>query len=52
MVPLVKLVKEIEPPPQAIIEFPDDKYQEVYDMLRVLDSIELIDAILPSGAEK
>ena len=52
MVPLVKAVRELDPPPQVVVEFPDDKYQEVYDFLRVLDSVELIDAILPSGTEK
>lgn len=48
----IKELSVLEPPPQVVIEFPDDKYQEIYDALRVLDSVELIDAILSSGAEK
>jgi hypothetical protein len=50
--PQIKALQEIEPPPQVIVEFADDKYQELYDALRVLDIVELIDSILPSGAEK
>lgn len=43
----IKIVKELEPKPEVIIEFPDDKYQEMYDGLRKLDIVEVIDSILP-----
>lgn len=45
--PFIKIVKELEPKPEVIIEFPDDKYQEMYDGLRKLDIVELIDSVLP-----
>jgi hypothetical protein len=44
--PLVKIVKVKEPKAQLIIEFPDDKYQEVYEWLITVDIIDIIDSIL------
>lgn len=49
--PYITLLKELEPKPEVIIEFPDDKYQEMYDGLRKLEIVELIDSILPKGEE-
>lgn len=49
--PYIKLLKELEPRSEVIIEFPDDKYQEMYDGLRKLEIVELIDSILPKGEE-
>jgi hypothetical protein len=43
----ITILKEIEPHSEVIIEFPDDKYKEVYEFLRTLDIVELIDSILP-----
>jgi ribosomal protein L16 Arg81 hydroxylase len=44
--PLVKIIKNKEPQAQAIIEFPDDKYQEVYEWLITVEIVEIIDSIL------
>jgi hypothetical protein len=43
----IKIIKELEPRPEVIIEFPDDKYQEVYDNIRQLKIVEVIDFIIP-----
>lgn len=45
--PFIKVLEEREPKPEVIIEFPDDKYQEMYEALRKLDIVEIIDSILP-----
>ncbi len=45
--PIIKILKELEPKPEVIIEFPDDKYDEAHEILRKLDIVELIDSVLP-----
>jgi hypothetical protein len=45
--PDIKIIKEYDPKPQVLIEFPDNQYQEVYDALRQLEVVEVIDSILP-----
>ena len=51
--PLVKIVKNKDPRPEVIIEFPDDKYQEVYECLITVDIVEIIDSILdPEDRDK
>ena len=45
--PSVKIVKELDPKPQVIIEFPDSEYQDVYESLCKLDIVQVIDAVLP-----
>lgn len=45
----IKIVKELLPKPEVVIEYPDAKHQEVYDNLRQLDIVEIIDSILPAG---
>jgi hypothetical protein len=47
--PYIKLVKELPPKPQVIIEFPDDKYQELYENFLKVDIVFVIDPILPVG---
>jgi len=49
--PYIQLLKELEPKPEVIIEFADGKYQEMYDGLRKLDIVEIIDAVLPKDEE-
>lgn len=44
--PIVKLIKNKEPQPKVIIEFPDDKYQEVYEWLITVEIVDIIDSIL------
>jgi hypothetical protein len=43
----ISIVTELPNKPQVVIEFPEDKYHEAHDILRKLDIVELIDAILP-----
>ena len=51
--PLVKIIKSKELQAQAIIEFPDAKYQEVYEWLITVDIVEIIDSILdPEDRDK
>jgi hypothetical protein len=45
----IHILKEMEPKPQVIIEFSDDDYQNVYDNLRSLDIVEIIDSIIPEN---
>jgi hypothetical protein len=45
--PNITIIKQLKTEPQVIIEFPDDKYQEIYEALIKLDTIEIIDSILP-----
>jgi len=47
--PDIKLLKELPPQPQVIIEFPDNKYQEIYEELLKIDIVFVIDPILPGG---
>lgn len=43
----IKILKELEPKPEVIIEVPDKDWDEAYDFLRKLDIVEVIDSILP-----
>ena len=43
----ITIIKELEPKPEVIIEFADDLYQTVYDNLRQLKIVEVIDFIIP-----
>lgn len=43
---LIKMIKNKEPQAKVIIEFPDDKYQEVYEWLITVEIVEIIDSIL------
>lgn len=45
--PYIKIIKETEAKAWVIIDFPEDRYQTVYDGLRTLDVVEIIDSILP-----
>lgn len=45
----IKIVKELSPKAEVIIEYPDAKHDEVYNNLRQLDIVEIIDSILPAG---
>ena len=46
----IKIIKEFEPRAELIIEFEDARYQDMYDTLRKLDSVEMIDPILAKDA--
>lgn len=43
----IDIIAELEPKAQVIVEFPDEFFQEAYDGLRALDSVAIIDSILP-----
>ncbi len=45
----IKIVKELPPHPQVIIEFPDDKSQEVYENFLNVDIVSVFDTVLPKG---
>jgi hypothetical protein len=45
----IKIIKELAPKPKVVIEYPDAKHDEVYDNLRQLDIVDIIDSILPAG---
>lgn len=45
----IKVVKELLSKPEIVIEYPDAKHDEVYNNLRQLDIVEIIDSILPAG---
>jgi len=45
----LKVVKEFPKVPSVLIEFEDDRLDEVYNKLRVLDVVEVIDSILPKS---
>lgn len=47
----IKLIKELSPKPQVIIEFPDDKGQEVYENFLKMDVVSVIDTVIPKGEE-
>ena len=47
----VKFIKEIPSEGAIIIEFPDDKLQEVYENCVKLDIVAIFDSILPEGEE-
>jgi hypothetical protein len=47
--PFIVILATLEPKAQIIVEFPDDRLQEAYDGLRALDSVAIIDFILPSN---
>jgi hypothetical protein len=44
----IQIVKELEPKPEVIIEYPDNKHQEMYDGLRKLDVVCIIDVSVPA----
>lgn len=43
----IKILEEIVDKPQVIIDFPEDKYHPVHDLLRSIECVEIIDANLP-----
>lgn len=43
----MKLLKELEPKPQVLIETPDDQQWETYSNLCTLDIVDTIDSIIP-----
>ena len=45
----IKVLKDLSPKAEIIIEYPDAKHDEVYNNLRQLDIVEIIDSILPPG---
>jgi hypothetical protein len=45
--PAVKIVKEMEPLPEVVIEIPDADYQTVYEAFCKADIVETVDNILP-----
>lgn len=49
--PLIKILKEFEKNAEVIIEYPDEKSQEIYEALCKLDIVEIIDSILPPGEQ-
>ena len=47
--PDIKIIKDYLPKPEVLIEFPDSKWDKVYEDLCKLDSVAIIDAMLPKG---
>lgn len=43
----IDIIAELEPKAQVIVEFPDEFMQQAYDGLRALESVAIIDSILP-----
>ena len=43
----IKVIEEIANLPQVVIEFPEDEYYPVHDLLRSIEVVEIIDANLP-----
>jgi len=46
----ILIIKEIDEDlrrPQVVIDFPDEQYQEIYDIIRQFDIVDIIDPILP-----
>ena len=52
--PFIKIVKEYkdEFKIQTVIDFPDDKYEEVYIAMQSIAIVDIIDAILPLEDQK
>jgi phage terminase small subunit len=47
--PDIKIIKEYPPKPEVLVEFPESKWDRVYEDLRKLDIVATIDSILPKG---
>lgn len=47
--PDIKIIKDYLPKPEVLIEFPDGKWDRIYEDLRKLDSVAIIDSMLPKG---
>lgn len=45
----IKVIKAFLPKAEVVIEYPDAKHDEVYNNLRQLDIVEIIDSIMPAG---
>lgn len=45
----IKVLKDYLPNAQVLIEFPDDQYQVIYEVLCKIDIVETIDVFLPKG---
>jgi hypothetical protein len=48
-IPQIKVLKDLLPEPQVIIEFPNNDYQTVYEALIKLPIVETVDVSLPKG---
>jgi len=48
----IKIIKEIPDLPQLIIEFPEDEYKKIHNILRSIPVVHIIDAILPTNTSK
>lgn len=45
----LKILKDLTPEPQVIIECEEDKWEQLYVKLCAVDIVETIDSILPKG---